>query len=153
MTDQIPLSRLGEHAGLALGPSSWVTLDQARIDAFARCTGDDQWIHVDTERARREGPFGGTIAHGYLTLALLAPTCLEVLLPRVAATQALNYGLDRVRFLAPVRAGQRVRNDVVITGCQDKGGGRFLITTENTVEIGGEERPALVATALVMLVG
>jgi acyl dehydratase len=153
MMEKIPLARLGEHLGVQFGPSAWITLDQARIDQFARCTGDDQWIHLDRDRASREGPFGGTIAHGYLTLALLAPTCFEVLVPRLAVTQALNYGLDKVRFLAPVRAGKRVRNRLTVTACQDKGGGRFLITTENTVEISEEDKPALVATALVLLVG
>jgi acyl dehydratase len=153
MSDQIPLDRLGEHVGSEFGPSEWITLDQARIHQFAHCTGDNQWLHVDEVRASREGPFGGTIAHGYLTLALLAPTILEVLMPTVAVKQAVNYGLDKVRFVAPVRAGKRVRNRVKITGCLDKGGGRYLVTTENTVEISDEEKPALVATALVMLMG
>jgi len=151
MTDKIPLSRLVERVGSELGPSSWITLDQARIDEFAHCTGDDQWIHVDRERAARESPFGGTVAHGFLTLALLAPTCFEVLVGSLALKQAVNYGLDKVRFVTPVRAGKRVRNRIKITAFQDKGGGRFLVTTENTIEIAGEEKPALVATALVMV--
>ena len=151
MPERIPLARLCEHVGSEFGPSAWITLDQARIQQFAHCTGDHQWIHADEERARREGPFGGTIAHGYLTLALLAPTCLEVLTARVALKHGLNYGLDKVRFVSPVRAGKRVRNWITITGCQDKGGGRLLVTTENRLEISDEEKPALVATALVML--
>ena len=105
------------------------------------------------ERAARESPFGGTIAHGFLTLALLAPTTFEILVANVALKQALNYGLDKVRFIAPVRAGKRVRNHIKITAVEDKGGGRFLVTTENTIEIDGEEKPALVAIALVMLMG
>ena len=109
MSDKIPLSRLSERLGSELGPSRWITLDQARIDEFAHCTGDDQWIHVDRERAARESPFGGTIAHGFLTLALLGPACMEVLVAQVAVRQAVNYGLDKVRFIAPVRAGKRVR--------------------------------------------
>jgi acyl dehydratase len=151
MTEKLPLSRLAERVGSELGPSSWTVLDQARIDQFAQCTGDAQWIHVDPERAARESPFGGTVAHGFLTLALLAPTCFEVLMANVALKQAVNYGLEKVRFLAPVRAGRRVRNRIRITGFQDKGGGRFLLTTENAVEIDGEEKPALVATALVLV--
>ncbi len=151
MSDKIPLSRLSERVGSELGPSRWITLDQARIDEFAHCTGDDQWIHVDRERAARESRFGGTIAHGFLTLALLGPACLEALVAHVAVRQAVNYGLDKVRFIAPVRAGRRVRDRLKLVACEEKGGGRFLVTTENTIEIDGEEKPALVATALVLL--
>ena len=153
MTDKIPIARLAERVGSELGTSSWITLDQTRINEFAHCTGDNQWIHVDADRAARESPFGGTIAHGYLTLALLAPTTFEVMVANVALKQALNYGLDKVRFIAPVRAGKRVRNRIKITAVEDKSGGRFLVTTENTIEIDGEEKPALVATALAMLMG
>jgi acyl dehydratase len=152
-TEKISLERLAEHVGLQFGISSWIELGQARIDEFARCTGDHQWIHVDQERAAREGPFGGTVAHGFLTLALLAPTCFEVLLARVEAKQALSYGLERVRFLAPVRAGKRLRNRLKVIALEDKGGGRFLVTTDNTLEIFDEPKPALVATALVLLTG
>ena len=153
MIDKIPIARLAERVGSELGTSSWITLDQTRINEFAHCTGDDQWIHVDADRAARESPFGGTIAHGYLTLALLAPTTFEVMVANVALKQALNYGLDKVRFIAPVRAGKRVRNRIKITAVDDKTGGRFLVTTENTIEIDGEQKPALVATALAMLMG
>ncbi len=142
---------LAAQIGQELGVSSWFTLDQGRIDEFARCTGDGQWIHVDVARAERESPFGGTVAHGYLTLALLAPTAFEVLAANVAVKHALNYGLDRVRFVAPVRAGRRVRNRIRLVALEDKGGGRHLVTTENTLEIEGERKPALVATALAML--
>jgi acyl dehydratase len=151
MTEKLPVSRLAERVGSELAPSSWTALDQGRIDEFARCTGDAQWIHVDPARAARESPFGGTIAHGFLTLSLLGPTCLEVLVSSVALKQAVNYGLDKVRFIAPVRAGRRVRNRIKVAGFEDRGGGRFLVTTENAIEIEGEEKPALVATALVLL--
>jgi acyl dehydratase len=144
---------LASHLGTELGVSSWIALDQARIDEFAHCTGDDQWIHVDVARAARESPFGGTVAHGFLTLSLLAPTALEVLAVNVVMKGALNYGLDRVRFVAPVRAGRRVRNRIKLVAVEAKGGGRFLVTTENTIEIEGEEKPALVASALAMLMG
>lgn len=144
-------AELAARAGQELGVSTWIEIDQARIDAFAACTGDHQWIHVDVERARRESPFGGTIAHGYLTLSLVAPSTLEVVGARVAARQALNYGLEKVRFLAPVRAGRRVRNRIALVGVEAKGDGRFLVTTENTIEIEGEAKPALVATALALL--
>ena len=144
--------QLAEHIGKELGVSSWIALDQPRIDEFAHCTLDDQWIHVDVERAARESPFGGTIAHGYLTLALLGPTTMEVVMGRVQASSALNYGLEKVRFLAPVRAGKRVRNHIKVTGVEDKGNGRVLVTCENSFEIEGETKPAAIATTLAMLV-
>src|SRR6516225_10919193 len=100
---------LGDFVGRELGVSDWATVDQERIDAFAACTGDRQWIHVDVERASRESPFGGPIAHGYLTLSLVAAMVMELgVIPPDAAT-GLNYGLDKVRFIAPVKAGSRVR--------------------------------------------
>ena len=138
--------------GKEIGVSSWITIDQERIAEFAHCTGDHQWIHVDVERARRESPFGGTVAHGFLTLSLLASTGLEVLLQHIEVKQAVNYGLEKVRFLAPVRAGKRVRNHVKVTGVEDKGNGRVLLTCENSFEIEGETKPAAIATTLAMLV-
>ena len=144
---------LGAHLGQQIGVSSWIMVDQQRINEFAHCTGDNQWIHVDTERALKESPFGGTVAHGFLTLALLAPTSFEILLSRIEINQAINYGLERVRFLAPVRAGKRVRNRVKIATLEDRGKGRTLLTTENTVEIEGEDKPAVIAFAQVMLMG
>jgi len=151
-TEKSKVAELAARVGQELGVSDWITIDQARIDAFARCTGDNQWIHVDVERARRESPFGGTVAHGYLTLSLVAPTALEVVVGGLAVRQAVNYGLDKVRFLAPVRAGRRVRNRIVLVAVEDKGEGRFLLTTENTIEIEAERKPALAATALALLV-
>jgi acyl dehydratase len=142
---------LGARVGEEIGVSSWITIDQERIDEFAHCTDDHQWIHVDVERAAKESPFGGTVAHGYLTLAMLAPTAFEVLVSGVEAKQALNYGLEKVRFLAPVRAGKRVRNRVKVASVENKGGGRVLVTTENTIEIEGEAKPAMIAIALIML--
>jgi acyl dehydratase len=142
---------LGPHIGKVIGVSSWIVIDQKRINEFAHCTDDHQWIHVDVARATNEGPFGGTIAHGFLTLALLAPTIFEVVLSRVEVKQAINYGLERVRFLSPIRAGKRVRNCVRITSLDEKGTGRTLLTAENTIEIEGEDKPALIALAQVML--
>jgi acyl dehydratase len=142
---------LGAHLGEEIGVSSWIAVDQKRIDEFAHCTEDHQWIHVDVDRAAKESPFGGTVAHGFLTLALLAPTAFEILLSRVQVKQAVNYGLEKVRFLAPLRAGKRVRNHVKVAAVEDKGSGRVLLTTENTIEIEGEDKPALIAFALVLL--
>ena len=105
----LTLSSLRERVGQGLGGSDWVTIDQARINAFASCTGDHQWIHVDIERAKRESPYRVPVAHGYLTLALVAPLSMQVgVIPKDAAA-GLNYGVDQVRFLAPVSAGSRVR--------------------------------------------
>ena len=126
-------SRLSAHVGTEIGVSSWITIDQQRIDEFAHCTGDHQWIHVDVQRASRERPDVGTVAHGYLTLALLAPTSFEILASRVELKEAINYGLDKVRFPAFVRSGSRVRNHMRLVAVEDKGKGRYLLTTENTI--------------------
>jgi acyl dehydratase len=145
------MATLSEFAGCELGTSEWTLVDQKRIDAFAACTGDRQWIHVDVERARRESPFGSTIAHGYLTLSLVASLATEMGLIPADAKAGLNYGLDKVRFMTPVKAGARVRNRVVLLSAEDKGGGRVLIKTQNTLQIDGEEKPALIAETLAML--
>ncbi|HTC96736.1 MAG TPA: MaoC family dehydratase [Bradyrhizobium sp.] len=140
-------------AGRELGTSDWVTVDQPRIDQFAVCTGDHQWIHVDIERAKREGPFGGPIAHGYLTLSLVAAMLMEVgVIPPDAAT-GLNYGLDKVRFLAPVKAGARVRARVTLLSAQPQDGGRVLLKLDCRLEIEGEAKPAVIAEVLCMLIG
>jgi acyl dehydratase len=146
----MPVADLAKHVGEEIGVSSWILLDQTRINEFAHCTGDHQWIHLDAERAAREGPFGGTIAHGFLTLSLLAPTGFEVLLARITPKSVVNYGLDKVRFVTPVRSGKRVRNHIRIASVEDKGGGRYLVLIENTIEIEGESKPALTASALAM---
>ena len=145
------LANLHERVGLELGASGWEMLDQARIDRFAQCTGDHQWIHVDVERARAESPVHATIAHGYLLLSLIAPTTFEVLTRPLGVAQALNYGLDKVRFLSPVKVDSRIRNRVKVLSVEDKGNGRTLIATENTIEIEGETKPALIASALVLV--
>src|SRR5215831_19192951 len=148
MAERMSVADLAKHVGEEIGASSWTLLDQARIDEFAHCTGDHQWLHVDPQRAARESPYGGTIAHGFLTLSLLAPSGFEVLLARVAPKSVVNYGLEKVRFVSPVRSGKRVRNHLKIAAVEPKGGGRFLVTIENTIEIEGESRPALTASLL-----
>ena len=145
------MATITEYTGREIGLSGWTTIDQRRIDEFADCTGDRQWIHVDVERARRESPFGGTIAHGYLTLSVAASLAIEAGVIPVDAAAALNYGLDKVRFLAPVKAGSRVRNRVVLQAAEAKGSGRTLVTLQNTIEIEGEAKPALIAESLAML--
>ena len=121
-----------QFVGRELGVSNWVTVDQNRINQFAACTGDRQWIHVDVERARRESPFGGPVAHGYLTLSLVAAMVTELgVIPPDAAT-GLNYGL---------------------ASAEPQSGGRMLLTLHSTLEIEGEAKPALVAELLCMLIG
>ena len=139
--------------GRELGLSSWVVMDQSRIDQFAACTGDHQWIHVDVERARREGPFGGPIAHGYLSLSLVAAMLMEIGVIPPDAASGLNYGLDKVRFLNPVRAGARVRARVVLVAAEAQDGGRMLLKLDCRLEIEGETKPAVVAEVLCMLIG
>jgi acyl dehydratase len=138
--------------GRELGVTDWVTIGQDRIDQFAACTGDRQWIHVDVERARRESPFGGPIAHGYLSLSLVAAMVMELgVIPPDAAT-ALNYGLDKVRFVAPVKTGARVRLRASLASAEPQRGGRMLLKLQSTLEIEGEAKPALVAELLCMLI-
>ena len=153
MSTEISVASIADWVGKELGTSKWVTVDQERIDEFAHCTGDHQWIHVDVERAKKESPSGATVAHGYLTLALLAATGMDVGIVPKDAVAALNYGLDKVRFLAPVKAGARVRNHITLAEVTDKGEGCKLIKLVNTVEIEGEAKPALIAESLAMLVG
>ena len=146
------IATLGDFVGRELGVSDWVVVDQARINAFAECTGDRQWIHVDVERAKRESPFGGTIAHGYLTLSLLASLAMEIGVVPGDASAGLNYGLDKARFMTPVKAGSRVRSRVTLVSAESKGGGRTLIKMMNELLIDGEDRPALMAETLAMLI-
>jgi acyl dehydratase len=142
-----------QFVGRELGVSGWVTVSQDRIDAFAACTGDRQWIHVDVERARRESPFGGPVAHGYLILSLVAAMVTELgVIPADAAT-ALNYGLDKVRFIAPVKAGARVRMRAILASAELQDGGRVLLKLQSTLEIEDEAKPALIAELLCMLIG
>jgi len=150
--EKIPWADLPKHIGSEVGVSSWTTLDDARIREFAHCTGDHQWIHLDAERAARESPYGGTIAHGFLTLSLIAPTSFEVLIARVGPTSVVNYALENVRFVAPVRSGKRVRNRIKLAGVKGKGSQRYLVTTDNTIEIEGETKPALTASVIAMFI-
>ena len=127
-----------------VGVSSWLTVDQERIDAFADATEDRQFIHTDPAAAAQT-PFGGTIAHGFLTLSLLSRMAPEAMLVPENIKMALNYGLDRVRFLAPVRSGRRVRGRFKLDSAEERAPGQWLLRHEVTVEIEGEEKPALTA--------
>jgi acyl dehydratase len=128
--------------GAEFGPSSWIEVPQERIDAFADATGDHQWIHVDPERAAA-GPFGGTIAHGYLTLSLLPSMSYEVV-PRQGGGMAVNYGLNRVRFPAPVPSGSRVRGSFRVDQVEQQDWG-FQATMTATIEREGGDKPVCVA--------
>jgi acyl dehydratase len=147
------MATASDFIGQELGASDWAVIDQDRINQFAACTGDRQWIHVDVERATRESPFGGPIAHGYLTLSLVAAMVMEIgIIPADAAT-GLNYGLDKVRYIAPVKAGARVRTRASLLAAEPQSGGRTLLKLQCTLEIEGEAKPALVAEVLCMLIG
>ncbi len=146
------IGTISQYVGQELGVSEWMTVDQERINHFADFTGDHQWIHVDVERAKRESLFGTTIAHGYLTLSLAAALSMGLGIIPADVSQALNYGLDKVRFLAPVKSGSRVRERVVLLAAEPQGKGRLLLKFRNTIEIEGETKPALIADALSLLV-
>ena len=141
-----------QHVGEELGPSEWLTVTQEMIDKFADATGDHQWIHVDVERAKKEMPGGKTIAHGYLTLSLLpqlAPTLMKVEKRR----RGLNYGSNRVRFTAPVPAGARVRGRQKLGKVEPVEDNGFRVTSEMTMEVEGNSRPAMVDETLGIIYG
>src|SRR3569832_2254254 len=130
--------------GTEIGVSDWIPIDQQAIDTFADVTGDHQFIHVDPDAAAKT-PFGGTIAHGFLTLSLLRGMAAAVMLKPQGVKMGVNYGLDRVRFLAPVRSGRRVRGRFTLTSFEEKRPGQYQFLHAVTVEIEGEDKPALLA--------
>jgi acyl dehydratase len=140
------LDELRAATGSTLGPSDWITVDQAQIDGFADATGDRQWIHVDPQRAAA-GPFGTTIAHGFLTLSLV-PVLLQSLYRIENVKMAVNYGLNRVRFPAPVPAGARVRASAEVAEVEEVQGG-VQIVMKTTIEREGGEKPVCVAETVV----
>lgn len=150
----MPLASLDEiiaKVGSEIGLSSWITIDQPRIDAFAAATDDRQFIHVDPEAAALT-PFGGTIAHGFLSLSLLSAMGAEAMLVPDAMKIAINYGLDRVRFLAPVRSGRRVRGRFTLDSVEEKAPGQWLLRHVVSVEIENEDKLALTAVWLALIV-
>lgn len=138
------------RVGSEIGVSDWITVDQDRIDRFAEATEDRQFIHVDPEAAKRT-PFGGTIAHGFLSLSLLSRMAADVMLAPDTLKMGVNYGLDRVRFIAPVRSGSRVRGRFTLDSAEDKAPGQLLVRHTVTVEIEGGAKPALTAQWLGLL--
>ncbi|TXS96507.1 MaoC family dehydratase [Parahaliea maris] len=151
MATIIPKAEMLDQKGRKFEPGPWVSMGQERINQFADCTEDHQFIHVDEEKAAQT-PFGGTIAHGFLTLSMLVKMCEDDGILPEGLIMGINYGFNKVRFLAPVRAGKQVRAHVEISDVEEKDGGRFLITQNISVEIEGEETPALVAEWLSMVV-
>ncbi len=145
----VPVDELSNHVGTETGRSEWFTIDQDRIDRFAESTNDHQWIHVDPEAAA-QGPFGTTIAHGFLTLSLLSYLSSEAMVLPDGAVMYLNYGTDKVRFLTPVTVGSSIRAISVLKAVREKSPGQILLTTTVTVEIEGSEKPALVADLLTL---
>lgn len=150
MKTVVPASELKDYIGKDLGASEWIALDQDRINTFADVTEDHQFIHVDTEKAAQT-PFGGTVAHGFLTLSMLTRLTRDNALMPENTVMGVNYGFDKVRFIQPVRAGQEVRSQIKPLSVIERSPGQFLIKSEVTVEINGEDKPALVAEWLGLL--
>jgi acyl dehydratase len=145
-----PLAEIRDRIGQEVGVSSWLTMDQQRINEFADATEDRQFIHTDPEAAAQT-PFGGTIGHGFLTLSMLSRMAAEAMLVPDSIKMAVNYGLDRVRFIAPVRSGKRIRGRFRLDSVDEKAPGQLLLRHTVTVEIEGEEKPALTAEWLGLL--
>ena len=147
------VSDLPSLIGTEVGVSRWFEIDQTRIDDFAKLTEDEQFIHVDPDMAHHS-PFGGTIAHGFLTLSLASAMSYDAVQSLDGVMMGVNYGFDRLRFLAPVKSGKKVRGRFVLKSAEDKGfdgvATRWLLTHQLTVEIEGEEKPALIADWLSM---
>ena len=146
----ITIEEFAAKSGQVLGASDWFLIDQARIDTFADVTEDHQFIHIDDARAKAETPFGGTIAHGFLTLSLLSYLNASIFPELENRAMTFNYGLNKLRFLNPVKVGARVRSHLTLKSVVEKSEGRYLCTFETSVEIEGEEVPALVAEQLAM---
>ena len=138
------IEEIQERVGTEIGMSDWILIDQNRIDAFAAITEDHQFIHVDPERAKQT-PFRGTVAHGFLTLSMLSRMAGGVMLHPESMRMAVNYGFQKVRFMAPVRSGKRVRGRFTMLSADEKRASQWQITYQVTVEIEDEEKPALIA--------
>ena len=145
----MPVEKMKERVGEELGVTDWFQMDQNRINKFADCTLDHQWIHVDEEKAA-QGPFGQTIAHGYLTISLLPHFSANYAVLPEGTMMAINYGMNKLRLVNPVKSDARIRDRIVLSDVVEKAGGRILVTTTHTIEIEGEEKPAMIAEVLSM---
>ena len=151
MAESIKAAELPSIVGKELEPSPWLEITQERVNQFANATNDHQFIHVDLEKAKQT-PFGGTIAHGFLSLSLLSYLNAQTAIVPEGLVMGINYGSDKVRFLAPVSVGKRIRSRQKILEVTEKKSGQWLIKTDVSVEIDGEETPALVAEILSMYI-
>ena len=150
MAKEVSVDELKERTGEEVGVSDWFEIDQKRVNAFADVTEDHQFIHVNRLKAKLT-PFGGTIAHGFLTLSLLTHLTADTALVPTGTKMGVNYGFDKVRFLQPVRVGRRVRARVRLLSVIERNPGQYLTKSEITIEIDGEDKPALVAEWLALL--
>ena len=148
---EISLADVPGLVGKELGVSDWITVDQTMIDRFADATLDQQFIHVDPARAVAESPFGGTIAHGFLSLSLLSAMNFSAVPSIREQIMGLNYGFDRVRFMSPVKSGGRVRGHFTLADCRFRGAGMLMTTYDVSVEIENEKKPALTACWLTIV--
>ncbi len=145
----VPAAELKNYVGKDLGHSDWLTVDQQRINQFAECTGDHQFIHVDPEKAKLT-PFGTTIAHGFLSLSLIPMLTSKLLVMPEGMKMGVNYGLDTVRFIQPVKVNSRVRAQVTLLDVNEKNPGQWLLKSRVTLEIEGSEKPAYIAESLAL---
>ena len=143
---EVSLADMPGLVGTVVGISDWITVPQSMINMFADTTLDHQFIHVDEERARTESPFGGTIAHGFLTLSLLSAMNFDCVPKIREQTMGLNYGFDRIRFMSPVRPGARIRGHFTLADTRFRGAGMLMTTYDVSVEIENEKKPAMTAT-------
>jgi acyl dehydratase len=149
MFEIVSVEKLKTMIGQDNGVSDWILISQERVNRFADATDDHQWIHVDVEQSQK-GPFGGTIAHGFLILSLTPLFSSSGKYLPEGMKMVLNYGLNKVRFITPVLVGSRVRSKMVISGVEEKDPGKLLVTITHTIEIEGQDKPACVADALAM---
>jgi len=147
MAKELPLEEIKKLVGTEVYVSGWKKIGQEQINQFADATADHQWIHVDPEKAA-QGPFGTTIAHGFLTLSHIPFFSYQGAVSPEGAKMTINYGLNKVRFLNPVAVGSKIRDRIVLANVEEQKGGRILITTTHTIEIEGQEKPACVAESL-----
>lgn len=150
MKEALTQEQIKGHVGKEIGLSDWMEITQERINAFAECTEDRQWIHIDPDKAKH-GPYGTTIAHGFLILSLLVHLASQIELFQKGIQMVTNIGLNQVRFLKPVPVGSRIRNRAVLKDAIDKGNGRILVTVQNTIEIQGSAKPAMIAEVLALI--
>lgn len=145
----VPVAELKDYIGKELGSSEWLSIDQERINQFAECTGDHQFIHVDPEKAKLT-PFGGTIAHGFLSLSLVPMLMEKIMIMPQGLKMAVNYGLDSVRFIQPVKVNSKVRLVVTLVDATEKNPGQWLLKAKAVLEIEGSAKPAYIAEPLTL---